>query len=78
MLTPRTVTSVCREDPAHQSGKPDDQVDPRKVVKSGSGLVALKGKMFDHFAEAVVQRRELIDEIKTDLTSATFVNALGS
>jgi len=44
----------------------------------GAGAVALKGKMFELFADALAGRRELFDEIKADDSPATFLKALGS
>jgi hypothetical protein len=39
-------------------------------------LVALKGKVFEPFAEALAGRHELFGEIKADHSSTTFLNAL--
>ena len=50
----------------------------KSETRYGAGLVALKGKMFERFAEALAERRELFDEIKADSSPATFLNALGS
>ena len=47
-------------------------------TRFGSGLVALKGKMFELFAEALARRPELFGEIKVDGSPATFLNALRS
>lgn len=44
----------------------------------GAGTVALKGKMFERFAEALASRRELFGEVKADDSPATFLMALGS
>jgi hypothetical protein len=49
-----------------------------ETAKYGSGLVALKGKMFERFAEALAGRRELLGEVKADDSPATFLEALGS
>jgi hypothetical protein len=49
-----------------------------ETARYGSGLVALKGKMFERFAEALAARRELFDEVKADDSPATFLKALGS
>jgi hypothetical protein len=49
-----------------------------EATRYRSGLVALKGKMFERFAEAVTRRCELFDEIRVDASPATFLNALGS
>jgi hypothetical protein len=43
-----------------------------EATRYGSGLVALKGRMFERFAEALAGRRELFDEIKADHSPATF------
>jgi hypothetical protein len=52
------------------AGKPE-------ATRYGSGLVALKGKMFERFAEALAGRHELFDDVKADSSPATFLNALG-
>lgn len=44
----------------------------------GAGTVALKGKMFERFADALAGRRELFDEVTADDSPATFLKALGS
>lgn len=49
-----------------------------EATRYGSGLVALKGKMFERFAEALAGRRVFFDEIKADDSPTTFVEALGS
>jgi hypothetical protein len=49
-----------------------------ETARYGSALVALKGKMFERFAEALAGRRELFGEIKADNSPATFLKALGS
>jgi hypothetical protein len=50
----------------------------KSETRYGAGLVALKGKMFELFARALAQRRELLGDIKADHSPATFLNALGS
>ena len=49
-----------------------------EATKYGSGLVALKGKMFERFAKALAERRELFEEIKADSSPASFIDALES
>ncbi len=46
-------------------------------TRYGAGYLALKGKMFQRFAEALAGRRELFDEFKADRSSSTFLKALG-
>jgi hypothetical protein len=50
----------------------------KSETRYGSGLVALKGKMFERFAASLSTRIELLGEIKADGSPATFLNALGS
>ena len=50
----------------------------RAETRYGAGTVALKGKIFERFADALAERRELLDEIKADPSPATFLSALGS
>jgi hypothetical protein len=47
-----------------------------EATRYRSGLVALKGKMFEHFAEALAGQRELFDELIADDFPATFLKAL--
>ena len=46
-------------------------------TRYGAGYVALKGKMFERFAEALAGRSGLLEEIKADRSPSTFLNALG-
>jgi len=48
-----------------------------ETTKYRAGSVALKGKMFELFAEALASRRELLGEVKADDSPATFQRALG-
>jgi hypothetical protein len=48
-----------------------------QASRYGSGLVALKGKMFELWAQAVAQTPWLVDETRDDPTPATFLRALG-
>lgn len=49
----------------------------KSETKYGAGYVALKGKMFERFAESLAGRPELLEEIKADHSPSTFLNALG-
>jgi hypothetical protein len=46
-------------------------------TRYGAGYLALKGKMFERFAEALAGRCELLEAIKADRSPSTFLNALG-
>jgi hypothetical protein len=48
-----------------------------EAAKFGSGLVALKGKMFERFAETLANRPDLFHEVMSDDSPATFLSALG-
>ncbi len=49
----------------------------RSETRYGAGYVALKGKMFERFAEALAGCSGLLEEIKADRSPSTFLNALG-